>query len=188
MQRYIGIAVALLLTAGLVGALLVTRAPAESAVAKPRPAATATAAAKEAAKPAETVAAATAPVGEGDRDDRFNKLPDGTPVPALPASAPKTVSFGAILFAYKGAEYAPKDAPTKEQALAKARAIVKDARTNFVEAVKQGDRGSVADAGRIPQGVLERSVEHTLFSLAKGDVHSDPVDTPRGYWVLRRIE
>ena len=48
-------------------------------------------------------------------------MPDGGAIPELNASAPKTVGFGVILFGYKGAQFAPSDAPSKEQAQAKAR-------------------------------------------------------------------
>jgi parvulin-like peptidyl-prolyl isomerase len=43
------------------------------------------------------------------------------------------------------------------------------------------------DAGTIPRGVLEPTVEYALFTLKPGDV-SDPIDTPRGFWIVRRIE
>ena len=178
---------AILVVVGLAVALLARRSPppeatksASSAAATPVPKALSSAVD---ARPAAATAAPTI-----DRDDRFDKLPDGTPVPPLPAAAPKTVGFGAILFAYRGAEYATKDAPSKQQAFDKAVGVLKLAQSDFAEAAKKGDRGSSADAGRIPQGVLERSVEFVLFSLAKGQVHPEPVDTPRGYWIVRRTE
>ena len=43
------------------------------------------------------------------------------------------------------------------------------------------------NAGRMPRGMLEPAPEFVLFSLPKDGV-SDPVDTPRGYWIVRRIE
>jgi hypothetical protein len=116
----------------------------------------------------------------------YSRLPDGGAIPELNASAPKTVGFGVILFSYKGAQFAPSDAPSKEQAQAKALAIVAAARQDFAEAVKKGDRGSTADAGRIPRGVLEPYLEYVLFTLEKATVHSEPLDTPRGYWIVRR--
>jgi hypothetical protein len=181
MQRWIGIGAAVLLAVVALVVFLTSRAPAEP----PGPKPVASAIKAEPTKPATT----QQPVAETpaiERDQRFDKLPNGAPVPPLPSTAPKTVAFGAILFAYKGAEYAPKDAPSKEQALEKARAAVKDAQADFGEAVKKGDRGSVSDAGKIPQGVLERSVEYALFTLDKGKVHPEPVDTPRGFLVIRR--
>ena len=40
----------------------------------------------------------------------------------------------------------------------------------------------------VPRGVIEPPVEYVLFSLEKGKVHPEPVDTPKGYWVVRRNE
>ncbi len=116
----------------------------------------------------------------------FDRMPGGGPVPELAATAPKTVGFGAILFSYKGAQYAPSDAPPKEQARAKAAALIPDATKDFTEAVKKGDRGSTGDAGRIPRGMLEPYPEYVLFTLEKGKVHPEPVDTPRGFWIVKR--
>jgi hypothetical protein len=106
----------------------------------------------------------------------------------LPDDAPEAVSFGVVLVTYRGAEQAPGGARTKSEALALAKELVTAGRTNFGDAVKRGDRGSVEDAGRIPQGVLEPAVERALFTLKKGEVYGEPVDTPRGFWVLRRTE
>lgn len=109
----------------------------------------------------------------------------GTP---LPASAPTAVHFGVVLFTYQGVQFAPKNARTKAEALTLAQGIIAEAKKDFAEAVKKGDRGSTADAGRIPRGVLEPEVEYALFTLDKGAVHSEPLDTPRGFWVVRRNE
>lgn len=106
----------------------------------------------------------------------------------LPANAPTSVSFGVLLFTYKGVQFAPKDARAKDEALALAKASVESAQKDFAEAVKKGDRGSTADAGKIPRGVLEPEIEQVLFTLPKATVHPEPLDTPRGYWVLRRNE
>jgi hypothetical protein len=35
--------------------------------------------------------------------------------------------------------------------------------------------------------VLEPEVEWSLFTLAPGEV-GEPVDTPRGYWIPRRLD
>jgi hypothetical protein len=40
----------------------------------------------------------------------------------------------------------------------------------------------------MPRGVLEPGVEYVLFTLKKGEVYGEPIDTPRGYWILRRSE
>ncbi len=116
----------------------------------------------------------------------FDILPDGRKAPPLPDSAPQTVRFGVIIFRYQGAEFAPRDARSKEQARERAAASVTDAKRDFAAAAAKGDPGSTADAGRISRGILESAPEFVLFSLAKGEVSSEPVDTPVGFWVLRR--
>jgi parvulin-like peptidyl-prolyl isomerase len=39
----------------------------------------------------------------------------------------------------------------------------------------------------MPRGVLEPALEYTLFTLPVGGV-SDPLETPRGYWIAKRTE
>jgi hypothetical protein len=116
----------------------------------------------------------------------FDVLPDGQKAPPLPATAPQTVSFGVVVFSYAGAELAAPGARTKDQAREKALAVLADAKSDFSKAVARGDRGSTASAGRVPRGVLEPAAEYVLFTLPKGEVAPAPVDTPRGYWVVRR--
>ena len=113
-------------------------------------------------------------------------LPERQPVRALPSDAPKSVSFGVIVLAYRGAEGAPADARSKEAALASAKALLPEAQRDFDLAVKKGDRGSMADVGSMPQGVLEPALEYALFTLKKGEVYGEPLDSPRGYWIIRR--
>jgi hypothetical protein len=122
----------------------------------------------------------------GPDRDRFSTFPDGGSVPSLPKDAPSSVKFGAILFAYEGAEFAGADARSKAEALEKAQAAIPQAKKDFGEAVKLGDPGSTAEAGRLPRGVLEPSVEYVLFTMDRGEVHDQPLDTPRGFWVVRR--
>jgi hypothetical protein len=122
-----------------------------------------------------------------DGGTSFSTLPDGATVPELPKDAPKTVGFGVILIQYDGAQLAPKGARPKGEAARMAQALTKDATLDFEQAVRKGDRGSTADAGNIPRGVLEPTIEYALFSLKQGGVHPDPIDTPRGYWVVRRV-
>jgi hypothetical protein len=112
--------------------------------------------------------------------------PDGRPVPELPSDAPKSASFGVIVLSYRGAEGAPSDARSKEAALAFAKELLPEAFRNFDEAVKKGDHGSMVDAGSIPRGVLEPPLEYALFTLKKGEVYGEPLDAPRGYWIIRR--
>lgn len=122
---------------------------------------------------------------DGLRD--YNVLPDGRPVPPLPATAPKTCGFGAVLLTFEGVQFAPRNARSKVEALNLAKRLVPEAEQNFAEAVKKGDPGSLVDAGTIGRGVLERSVEYQLFTLEKGKVHPEPIETPRGFWILRRV-
>jgi parvulin-like peptidyl-prolyl isomerase len=77
---------------------------------------------------------------------------------------------------------------SKEAALELAKQLAELGKTDFKSAVGKGDKpGSMENAGRIPRGVLEPAPEYVLFSLAKGGV-SEPVDTPRGYWIVQRVE
>jgi hypothetical protein len=105
----------------------------------------------------------------------------------LPSGSPKTVRFGVILVQYRGAEHAAASARSKKEATALARTLADAASTDFKAQVQKGDQGSMEDAGRIPRGVLEPSVEYALFMLPRGSV-SEPIDTPRGFWIVRRIE
>jgi hypothetical protein len=40
----------------------------------------------------------------------------------------------------------------------------------------------------MPRGMLEPYIEYILFSLPKGAVCSEPIDTPRGYWIVKRLD
>ncbi len=152
--------------------------PAPSVAAAPTPSASAAA----------TDEAEGAPPSDENAAEGFDILPDGRKAPSLPDSAPQEVTFGVIVFAYQGAQFAAPNARTKEQAKQKAVAALADAKHDFSAAVTKGDHGSTSNAGRMPRGMLERAAEYVLFTLAKGEVASEPVDTPRGYWVLRRID
>jgi parvulin-like peptidyl-prolyl isomerase len=92
------------------------------------------------------------------------------------------------VFAYQGAQFASSGARSKEQAKQKALAAIDEAKRDFSAAVAKGDQGSTANAGRMPRGMLEPAAEYTLFSLGKGEVSATPVDTPRGFWILRRVD
>lgn len=105
----------------------------------------------------------------------------------LPGNAPKSVRLGVLLFQYRGAQFAPASARSKQEALDAAKAAVEPARKSFKAAVKAADPGSVEDAGKFARGVLEPSVEYEVFLLPPGSV-SEPIETPRGYWIVKRIE
>jgi hypothetical protein len=144
------------------------------------------------AEPTDAEAPAEPAIGEGDTtatapDAGGTLLPNGEPPPAIAAEAPKSVVFGVILVQYKGAQGAPTNARTREEALGLAKGLAEEAKADFKAAVAKGDKGSMENAGRLPRGMLEPAPEYVLFNLPKGGV-SDPVDTPRGYWIIQRIE
>jgi hypothetical protein len=117
-------------------------------------------------------------------------LLSGEAPPDLAGDAPKEVTWGCILVQYKGAQGAlqpPGNARSRDEALVLARQLVAEAKTDFKAAVAKGDKGSHENLGRIRRGFLEPAPEYVLFSLPKGGV-SDPVDTPRGFWIVQRIE
>ena len=119
--------------------------------------------------------------------DAGGALLSGEAPPPLPAEAPKRVRFGVVLVQYRGAQGAPPTSRSRDAALALAKEIVEEARTDFKAAVAKGDKGSTEDLGFMPRGILEPAPEFELFSLPKGGI-GGPVDTPRGFWVVRRIE
>jgi hypothetical protein len=115
-------------------------------------------------------------------------MPDGTPVPALPATAPKQVKVGGILVLYAGAELAPKGSRSKDDAKALAAKLDAEAKDDFHAAVRDGDPAfSFDDMGVIYRGSLEPAVEYIVFNLDVGQV-SDVIETPRGYWIVKRLE
>lgn len=114
------------------------------------------------------------------------KMPDGSDPPPLPKGAPKVVRFGVILVKYRGAQLAPLGSASRDDALARAQELAKRARDDFAAAVKLGDPGSAIDIGTVRRGILEPAIEYALFTLPTGWV-SDVIDTPRGFWVIRRI-
>jgi hypothetical protein len=114
-------------------------------------------------------------------------LPSGEAPPSLPEDAPKSVEFGVILVTYRGAQGAPRDARSREEALTLAKELAAAAKDDFAAAVARGDPGSTENAGSIPRHVLEPAPNYVLFSTPVGEV-GEPVDTPRGFWIVRRIK
>jgi parvulin-like peptidyl-prolyl isomerase len=133
------------------------------------------------------VAAGAGGDGPGADAGVGRKLLSGEEPPVLAAEAPKSVVFGVILVQYKGAQGALPTARPRDAALELAKQLATEAAQDFKAAVAKGDKGSMENAGRIPRGVLEPAPEYVLFSLPKGGV-SEPVDTPRGFWIVQRIE
>jgi hypothetical protein len=156
----------------------------------PAPSVAGSASARAPAPPASSSPALAAlnPLADAELEPsgRFDVLPDGRRVPELPANAPASIGFGVALFTYAGAQAAPEGARSREAAKQRAQSVIEEAKRDFKAVVARADRGSTADAGRVPRGVLEPAVEYVLFSLEKGAVHAEPVDTPRGFWVVRR--
>lgn len=120
-----------------------------------------------------------------ERQGGFHVMADGSPVPPLPGDAPTKLKLGVALFRYAGVQGAGSTSRTRAEAFALAQKAL--ALPTFQESVSTADPGSSLDIGWIRRGVLERSVEYAVFSLAKGDTAPVPIDTPRGYWVAKRV-
>ena len=105
----------------------------------------------------------------------------------MPTGAPRSVRLGVVLVQWAGAEGAPSSARGRADALKRAQELAEKAKTDFKATVKEGDSGSAEDVGRIPRGVLDRATEVAVFSMSAGDI-SEPLETPRGYWIVKRIE
>lgn len=105
----------------------------------------------------------------------------------LPTGGPRTVKVGVVLVSWQGAENAGTNTRPKHDALAKAQELAAVAKTDFRRAVTQGDPGSAEDIGRIPRGTLDPRTESVLFTLPSGEV-SDVIETPRGFWIVKRLD
>jgi hypothetical protein len=118
-------------------------------------------------------------------------LADGSPVPPLPANTPRHVRFGVVLVSYAGAQPSAGGGKPASRSRADAKALAEKllatAQQDFHLAVQQGDAGSSDDVGRVKLGLLEPAPEYVLFTSAVNAV-SGPVDTPRGYWIVKRLE
>jgi hypothetical protein len=181
MQRATSLALGLLFAAAIVVVVLQARMPAAN---RPAPTSTAEPAAQPASTATSDIEADAGPAAEPG-PDAAESSPDAELL-ELPPGAPKSVGFGVVLVTYAGAQFAPERPRSKQQAKELAEQLLELAKKDFPAAVKKGDRGSTTDAGHIPRGVLEAGIEHALFSLEKGAVHDIPLETPRGYWIVRR--
>jgi hypothetical protein len=114
-------------------------------------------------------------------------LADGTIVLPLGPKAPKQVRFGVVLVVYQGAQGAPAKARGKSDALAMATKLAESAKTDFAGAVHSGDDGSAPDIGIVDRNILEPTSEAVLFALPVGGT-SGVIDTPRGFWIVKRLE
>jgi hypothetical protein len=114
-------------------------------------------------------------------------LPTLTIDAALPTGGPRSVKLGIVMITFAGAEGAPPGARPKGQAKELADGLLSMARADFHQAVGKGDTGSGDDLGRFPRGILDPNVEAVVFSLGQNDV-SEVVETPRGYWIVKRLD
>jgi hypothetical protein len=118
-------------------------------------------------------------------------MPDGSPVPSLPSGTPRQIRFGVVLVSYAGAQPSAgggrPSSRSREEAKALATRLLGAAEEDFHGAVQQGDSGSSDDVGRVRLGILEPAPEYVLFTLPVAGV-AGPVDTPRGYWIVKRLE
>ncbi len=118
-------------------------------------------------------------------------LLDGGPVPPLPLDVPRQIRFGVVLVSYAGAQPSATGlhpaARPKADALALAQKLASGAAQDFHAAVQQGDPGSSDDVGRVKLGILEPGPEYVLFTLPV-DAIGGPIDTPRGFWIVKRLE
>jgi len=116
---------------------------------------------------------------------------DGSPVPMLPMDAPRSVRFGVVLVTYDGAQPSPTATRQATRPKADARVLAVKlagtAKQDFHAAVQQGDAGSSDDIGRVKLGILEPAPEYVLFTLPIDGV-GGPIDTPRGFWIVKRLE
>jgi len=189
MHRWTSLAFGLLFVAAVVGIVLASRLPepqlavasASAPASSPPPVSSETPVAVDAGAPDEVESASA-------RKSAFRTLPDGGPVPKLAESAPQSIELGIVLFQYRGAQNASSDSRTRDEAKRKAEQLIELAKEDFDEAVKLGDPGSLASAGTIPRNVLEPVVEYTVFNLEPGALHTEPLDTPRGFWIVRRLK
>jgi hypothetical protein len=134
--------------------------------------------------------AGAAPTAEREEPDGGLQLPIislGDAAMLMPSGAPRQVKIGVVLVAFQGAEGAAPNARNKRDALTLAEQLGQEARLDFHHAVTAGDSGSSDDIGRLPRGVLDPRTEIAVFALAPGEV-SDVLETPRGYWIVKRIE
>jgi hypothetical protein len=93
---------------------------------------------------------------------------------------------GVIQFVYRGAEFAPGSAPSRAEAYERATHVLELAITDFAAAVRKGDPGSATDLGEVPRGVLEPLTEYVLFTMKPNTTYDKVLDTPRGFWIVRR--
>jgi pyruvate/2-oxoglutarate dehydrogenase complex dihydrolipoamide acyltransferase (E2) component len=110
---------------------------------------------------------------------------------SLPLLAPQpnanSVRLGIVFVQYAGAQDAPTTARAKDAAAELAKRLAEEAARDFHAAVGKGDSGSGDDLGSFRRGVLDSATEALVFALAVGQT-SAPLETPRGFWIVKRLE
>lgn len=141
------------------------------------------------AAPAVSSVPSAAPAHEPvlDLDASVGQAPSLTLDLALGDASARSVKVGIVLVQFAGAQGATPNARPKASALELAKKLAEEAKTDFHQAVTHGDSGSADDIGRIGRGILEPAVESMVFTMSAGQT-SEPVETPRGYWVVKRLE
>ncbi len=124
------------------------------------------------------------PAGRSDAGVRSSRA---RAPPSLPAEAPKKVRFGVVLIQYRGAQGAAPTARSKDAALALARELSEVAKTDFKAAIEKGDKGVDRRPRLHPARRARARAGVRAVQPPQGGV-SGPVDTPRGFWIARRIE
>lgn len=188
MSRRAALILGISLALGAVLLIVFEKTPSEAAApadASAVPAAAASAPSKE-ATPAP--AASSVIPARPASNTKFDKLDDGNPVPALAEDAPQQVKLGVALFAYDGAQGVPPGSRSRDAALEQARLALQAGTAEFAKALEKADRGSRDDVGWVRRGILEKRVEYEVFRLEKGTLAPEPIDTPRGFWVVRRLQ
>ena len=128
-----------------------------------------------------------APAAAVDSPARFSSLPDGSAVPDLPKGAPSRVKIGVVIYRYEGSQSPPDSERSREEAEKLAKAALEGAEKDFEAEVKKGDRGSLSNVGWIKKGILEPAVQYAVFTIDQGKLAKEIIDTPRGFWVVKRI-
>lgn len=76
---------------------------------------------------------------------------------------------------------------SRTMAKALAEKALETARTDFGAAVKAADPESDADYGTFAPHSFEAEVEAAIVAIPPGQV-GGPIETPRGFWVVKRIK
>ena len=99
-----------------------------------------------------------------------------------------------ILIPFQGAQKAPQDAKSKDEALKLSKDLVVKIKGggNFEELAKQNSscpsKEKGGDLGKFGKGAMVPAFETAAFGLKVGDVTPEPVETPFGFHIIKRTE